>query len=135
MKPKKLYYKNDKGRYEEYKEPTTDNALYRKVNGKYEAVNMQLAADSLEEGVWVVRKSRYSRSMTSGDYIRRLFTAEKVGDIQRVSIAKLGGMLDLAEYLAKRMPDPTQQWGKSRHDYACEIVRIIFDYDGDKSEF
>lgn len=52
----KLYTKNSKGRYQEYKIPDLDisKTFYRKINGKYEPVSM-LSYSPLEEGVWVVK--------------------------------------------------------------------------------
>ena len=101
---KQLYYKDEKGRYREYKDPAPpfDNALYRKfVNGKkvsYEPVSM-LQDKDLGEGVWVVTKHIYGRSMTSGMYLRDMFMCQKASDIQDVPLSKLGGMDKLADYL------------------------------------
>lgn len=51
----KLYTKNNKGRYDEYKIPECDTSdtFYQKINGRYEPACM-LLHDSLPEGVWVV---------------------------------------------------------------------------------
>ena len=71
MKEQQLYVKNDKGRYEPYKEPEPpfDNALYRKYTyGKktyYKPVSMGVEHD-LGEGVWVVTKHTYGKSFSNG---------------------------------------------------------------------
>lgn len=57
MKKKKLYIKNEKGRYEEFKpeRKVDDEELYfRKVNGKYMPCGRYDRGDMATEGVWVV---------------------------------------------------------------------------------
>lgn len=53
----KLYTKNNKGRYEEYKIPELDvsKSLYCKINGNYRPVSMNFQ-NELQEGVWVVTR-------------------------------------------------------------------------------
>ncbi len=131
---RKLYYKNEKGRYVEYVEPSPpyNNALYRKVRrGKkycYEPISMRLY-DTLDEGVWVVAKHTYGRSITRGMYLRDMFMCQKASDIQDVSLAKLGGMEKLADWLCHnydKIPKPTE---RSTHDICRAIVGILFDYE------
>lgn len=125
MEKQKLYIKNEKGRYEEYREPMQeyDNKLYRKVGKKYEPCSM-LITDDLPEGVWVVTKHECGKSSASGKYLYEKFLCMKAGDIQDVSLAKLGGMEKLAHYLA-------QHWGKlpngvSQYELCQAIVGILF---------
>lgn len=128
----KLYIKNDKGRYEPYKEPEPpyNNMLYRKFvhNGKvtYDPISMLQHRD-LGEGVWVVTKHVYGRSITRGSYLRDMFRCEKASDIQDVSLAKLGGMDKLAHYLAHHWNDIPK--GRSTYETCRAIVGILFDYD------
>ena len=135
MKEKKLYFKNEKGRYEEYKdpEPPFDNALYRKVRRgnktSYEAVSMLQTRD-LGEGVWVVTKHTYGRRITSGMYLRDMFMCQKASDIQEVSLAKLGGMEKLADYLYHHIDEIPK--GISSYDYYRAIVGILFNYEKEK---
>ena len=81
-RPKKLYYKDEKGRYREYQEPEPpfDNALYRKMlHGKkvvYEPVSMLQDRD-LGEGVWVVVKNIYGKSYSNGKYLNDCFMCLK----------------------------------------------------------
>ena len=76
----KLYTKNSKGRYQEYKIPDLDisKTFYRKINGKYEPTNM-LLYDSLEEGVWVVTRQSSTVNIIRADYLRESFHLDKIG--------------------------------------------------------
>lgn len=133
MEKPKLYVKEN-GRYREYKdpEPPFDNALYRKsVRGKktyYDPVSMLQTRD-LDEGVWVVVKNIYSKSYTSGKYLNDCFMCLKASDIQDVSLAKLGGMDKLADYLCNRWDELPKD--KSRADLCRAIVGLLFQYKND----
>ena len=127
MEKQKLYVKNEKGRYEEYREPVQeyDNKLYCKVGKKYELCSMLMTND-LPEGVWVVTKHKYGKSFASGKYLYENFMCMKAGDIQDVSLAKLGGMDKLADYLC-------HNWDKlpknsSQYELCQAIVGILFNY-------
>ena len=127
MEKQKLYVKNAKGRYEEYREPVQeyDNKLYRKVGKKYEPCSMRITED-LPEGVWVVTKHKCGKSFASGKYLYENFMCMKAGDIQDVSLAKFGGMDKLADYLC-------HNWDKlpknsSQYELCQAIVGILFNY-------
>lgn len=137
-KQEKLYTKNKKtGRYEEYREPQPpfDNVRYRKyVYGKktiYEPISMCLESD-LEEGVWVVTKNRYGRSFVNGRYMLDCFLCLKASDIQPVSLAKLGGMEKLADWLCcnwERIPK-----GESVYNLCRAIVGILMGYNENEKD-
>ena len=128
MSKSKLYIKNAKGRYEEYKEPVQeyDNKLYRKVGNKYEPCSM-LMTDYLPEGVWVVTKHYGSRSFTNGKYMLEEYLCLKASDIQEVSLAKLGGMEKFAHYLAQHWNELPK--GVSQYELCRAIVGLLFDYE------
>lgn len=130
---KKLYFKNDKGRYEEYKAPELpfDNKLYRKVGKKYEACSM-LMTDDLPEGVWVVVKHEAGRSFTSGKYMYEQYMCMKAGDIQDVSLAKLGGMERLSHHLSSHWDEIPKE--TSQYDRCRAIVGILFNYENERQE-
>lgn len=130
---KKLYFKNDKGRYEEYKEPELpfDNKLYRKVGKRYKPWSM-LMNDDLGEGVWVVVKHKGSKSITSGKYMYERYMCMKAGDIQDVSLAKLGGMERLANHLSSNWDEIPKE--TSQYDRCRAIVGILFNYENEKQE-
>lgn len=137
MEKPKLYVKNEKGRYEPYREPEPpyDNVLYRKVmRGKkvvYEPQSM-CSDKGLEEGVWVVTKHTYGKSYTRGEYLNDCFMCLKASDIQDVSLAKLGGMDKLADWLCHnwdRLPQDT-----SRYDLSRAIVGILFEYEKERDK-
>lgn len=115
MKKHKLYIKNEKGRYEEYKpemKTDDDDLLFRKVKGKYVPCGRNEHLDRLSEGVWVVLSnlSYCSRQMASADYLKDLFQIQKVSGIEEVSIAQLGGLERCYDYVAS-------EWNKYYKDY------------------
>lgn len=87
----KLYFKNNKGRYEEFKIPDLDvsKTYYQRINGKYEPVSI-LQAKELPEGVWVVTRHRSSREYINGRYLRECFHLDKAADIERFPLSKMG---------------------------------------------
>ena len=132
----KLYIKNEKkGRYEPYREPEPpfDNCLYRKrLRGKrvvYEPCSMLLTND-IGEGVWVVVKHPYGRSISRGEYLRDCFRCHKVSEIDDFPLARLGGMERLADYLSRNwdsLPKNTSQY-----DLCRAIVGLLYQYDKEK---
>lgn len=94
----KLYVKNNKGRYEEYKIPEYDisNTLYGKINGRYEPVSMRICHE-LDEGVWVVTKRPSVCDVIRGTYLRESFHLDKAADIERFSPSKMGHIKKVAE--------------------------------------
>lgn len=128
-----LYIKNDKGRYEEYHEPSQpyDNKLYRKVGNKYEPCSMLMTND-IGEGVWVVVKHMGCKSISNGKYLCENYMCMKAGDIQEVSLAQLGGLERLSHTLSRHWDElPTNV---SQYDLCRAIVGLLFKYkDEDKS--
>ena len=115
MKKQKLYIKNEKGRYEEFKpERKVDDPdlFFRKRGGKYIPCGKNEHLERLSEGVWVVLSnlSYCSRQMASADYLKDLFQIQKVSGIEEVSIAKLGGLEKYYDYVAS-------EWNKYYKDY------------------
>ena len=94
----KMYTKNSKGRYQEYKIPDLDisKTFYRKINGKYEPTNM-LLYDSIEEGVWVVTRQSSTVNIIRADYLRESFHLDKAADIERFPLSKMGHIQKVAE--------------------------------------
>lgn len=111
----KLYIKNEKGRYEEYKpkmKADDVDLFFRKVKGKYVPCGRWENMDMLSEGVWVVLSnlSHCSQQMASGDYLKDLFQIQKVSGIEDVTIAQLGGLEKYYDYVAS-------EWNKYYKDY------------------
>lgn len=131
MKTPTLYVKNEKGRYVEYVEPVQeyDNKLYRKIGHKYEPCSMLMTND-LPEGVWVVVKHYGSKSITNGKYMLEKYMCLKSGDIQDVSLAKLGGMERLAHYLSQHWDEISRN--VSTYDLCRHIVGTLFNYEKEK---
>ena len=97
MKNQKLYIKNNKGRYEEYKpELKADDGdlLFRKVRRKYVPSERYYSHDTLSEGVWVVLSnlSFACKQIASGDYLKELFQIHKVSGIEEPTMAQRGGL-------------------------------------------
>lgn len=136
MERQKLYVKLPNGRYSEYKEPVQedDNKLYRKVvrGGKtsYEPCSMLLTND-LPEGVWVVVKHKGHKSISSGKYLLENYMCLKSGDIQEVSLAKLGGIERLSGYLSQHWDELPRN--KSQYDLCRAIVGLLFKYENEKN--
>lgn len=126
-----LFVNKANGRYEPYKEQEQeyDNKLYRKVGKRYEPCSM-LMTDDLQEGVWVVVKHYGSKSFSSGKYLYENYMCIKAGDIQDVSLAKLGGMERLSHYLSQHWNElPTHT---SQYDLCRAIVGLLFKYEKEK---
>lgn len=124
---KKLYTKNDKGRYEEYQIPDLDvsETLFRRINGKYVPVSVNYTND-LPEGVWVVTRGRSSREMVSGKYLKELMMLDKVSDLKEMpSLAELGGWQKCAKYVLNEIGDIRTM---SKYDIVNAIVGKVFEY-------
>ena len=132
---KKLYTKNDKGRYEEYQIPDLDvsETLFRRINGKYVPVSVNFTRD-LPEGVWVVTRGRSSREMVSGKYLKELMMLDKVSDLKEMpSLAELGGWQRCAKYVLNEIGDISIM---SKYEIVNAIVGKVFEYSkrADKGE-
>ena len=124
---KKLYTKNEKGRYEEYQIPDLDvsETLFRRINGKYVPVSVSCTND-LSEGVWVVTRGRSSREITSGKYLKEMMMLDKVSDLKEMpSLAELGGWQKCAKYVLNEIGDISTM---SKYDIINAIVGKVFEY-------
>ena len=124
---KKLYTKNDKGRYEEYQIPDMDvsDTLFRRINGKYVPVSFNCIND-LPEGVWVVTRGRSSREIISGKYLKELMMLDKVSDIKELpNLAELGGWQKCAKYVLDEIGDISTM---SKIKIVNAIVGKVFEY-------
>lgn len=138
-KKQKLYIKNEKGRFEEYKpEMKIDDPdlFFRKRRGKYIPCGTLEAHDILGEGVWVVLSnlSYWSKSVSSGDYLKELFQIHKVSGIEEVSIAQLGGLEKYYDYVSSEWSKYYKQymlgheWSPSNSDVIHFIIGKVFEY-------
>lgn len=124
---KKLYTKNDKGRYEEYQIPDLDvsETLFRRINGKYVPVSLNCVND-LPEGVWVVTRGRSSREIISGKYLKELMMLEKASDLKEMpSLAELGGWQKCAKFVLNAIGDISTM---TKADIVNAIVGKVFEY-------
>ena len=127
MKLPKLYIKNERGRYEEYKVPDMDvsETLFRRINGKYVPVSINCAND-LPEGVWVVTRGRSSREIISGKYLQELMMLDKVSDLKEMpSLAELGGWQKCAKYVLNEIVDFES---KTMNEIVYAIVGKVYEY-------
>ena len=135
----KLYIKNDKGRYEEYKpemKTDDDGLLFRKVGKKYIPCERYYFNDSLSEGVWVVLSNlSYCRKrIASGDYLKELFQIQKVSGIEEPTLAQLGGLSKCADYVIKEWNEYYRhymlghEWNPNNHDVIYFIIGKVFEY-------
>ena len=124
---KKLYIKNDKGRYEEYEIPDMDvsETLFRRINGKYVPVSVNCTND-LPEGVWVVTRGRGSREIISGKYLKELMMLDKASDLKEMpSMAELGGMRKCANYVLDEIGDFESM---TMNEIVYAVVGKVFEY-------
>ena len=124
---KKLYTKNDNGRYEEYQIPDMDvsETLFRRINGKYVPVSIRLT-NNLTEGVWVVTRGRSNREIISGKYLKELMMLDKVSDLKEMpSLAELGGWHKCAKYVLEEIGDISTM---TKNDIVNAVVGKVFEY-------
>lgn len=127
MSKPQLYIKNEKGRYEPYKqpEPEVDNKLYRKVNGKYYPWEMELKNYHLPEGVWVITRHKSCTSYTRGSYLREQFKLDKASDIKEVSLAELGSLEKLTSEVLDALPSDYRN--RTTNDLVHLIVGKVYE--------
>ena len=124
---KKLYIKNEKGRYEEYQIPDLDvsETLFRKINGKYVPVSINCTND-LPEGIWVVTRERSCREIISGKYLKESMILDKVSDLEEMpNLAELAGWRKCANYILSTIGDISTM---SKADIVNTIVGKVFMY-------
>ena len=124
---KKLYTKNEKGRYEEYQIPDMDvsETLFRRINGKYVPVSI-LCANDLPEGVWVVTRGRSSREIISGKYLKELMMLDKVSDIKEMPcLAELGDWQKCAKYALDEIGNFESM---TMNEIVYAVVGKVFEY-------
>ena len=124
---KKLYTKNEKGRYEEYQIPDMDmsETLFRRINGKYVPESVMLTND-LPEGIWVVTRGRSSREIISGKYLKELMMLDKVSDLKEMpNLAELGSWRTCAKYVLEEIGDISTM---TKNDIVNAVVGKVFEY-------
>lgn len=126
----KLYTKNSKGRYQEYKIPDIDisKTFYRKINGKYEPTNM-LLYDSIEEGVWVVTRQSSTFNIIRADYLRESFHLDKAADIERFPLSKMGHIKKVAGRIIDEIRlGNTDNRVMTNHELVNLVVGLVYKY-------
>ena len=126
----KLYTKNSKGRYQEYKIPDLDisKTFYRKINGKYEPTNM-LLYDSIEEGVWVVTRQSSTVNIIRADYLRESFHLDKAADIERFPLSKMGHIKKVSERIIDELRlGNTDTRVMTNHELVNLVVGLVYKY-------
>lgn len=127
MKEKRLYSKNEKGRYEEYQIPDLDvsETLFRRINGKYVPVSINCIND-LPEGVWVVTRGRSSREIISGKYLKEMMMLDKVSGLKEMPcLAELGGWQKCAKWVLNEIGNISAM---SKIEIVNAIVGKVFEY-------
>ena len=126
----KLYTKNSKGRYQEYKIPDLDisKTFYRKINGKYEPTNM-LLYDSIEEGVWVVTRQSSTVNIIRADYLRESFHLDKAADIDRFPLSKMGHIKKVSERIIDELRlSNTDTRVMTNNELVKLVVGLVYKY-------
>ena len=124
---KQLYIKNSKGRYEPYRPPEVevDHKLYRKINGRYYAWEMDLRNEHLPEGIWVITRHKSCTSFTRGSYLREQFRLDKASDIKEVDLATLGGLEKITRRILEELPNEYRSM--TTNDLVHIIVGKVFE--------
>jgi len=126
----KLYTKNNKGRYEEYKIPDLDvsKTYYQRINGKYEPVGI-FQANELPEGVWVVTRHQSSREYITGKYLRECFHLDKAADIERFPLSKMGHINKVAGLIIDELHlGNTDTKPMTNHELIKAVVGLVYKF-------
>ena len=129
----KLYVKNSKGRYQEYKIPDLDisKTFYRKINGKYEPTNM-LLYDSIEEGVWVVTRQSSTVNIIRADYLRESFHLDKAADIEHFPLSKMCHIKKVTERIINELRlGNTDTRVMTNNELVKLVVGLVYKYNDD----
>ena len=127
MKQPKLYTKNEKGRYVEYKIPDMDvsETLFRRINGKYVPVSTTYDKD-LPEGVWVVTRGSSCREIIRGQYLKEIMKLDKASELKEMpSLAELGGWQKCAQWALDEIGDFESMTMK---EIVYAIVGKVYEY-------
>lgn len=133
MRKIQLYVKNEKGRYVPYSEPVADDTYYVKVGKKYIPHGKLLPIDALPEGIWIVMRNRYSRSITNADYVKDSYALTRACDIKRATLQDLGNLECLVRHLAEHL-DEVEFSGRSREEISRQIIGILYQYKIDNQQ-
>ena len=126
----KLYTKNNKGRYEEYKIPELDvsKSLYCKINGHYRPVSMNFQ-NELQQGVWVVTRLRSSTEYIRGTYLRECFHLDKASDIERFPLSKMGHINKVSDRIMSELKlSNTDSKPMTNHELVNLVVGLVYKY-------
>lgn len=128
MAKEKLYIRMANGRYKEYKpiEPKTDNAYYRKIDGKYVPCGLYDTGRDLPEGIWAVTKLPFSKSYIRGDYMQKIYSLDHVCDIQSFTIAQLASLEPITHKLCNKINDIMRTEG-TLYEKCAKIVALVVD--------
>ena len=134
MDKPKLYFKNEKGRYQEYREPVADrdDAFYIKRNGEFVPMGTTSRTfDELYEGVWIVMRHEHSVERVRGEYAQKLYNIWRASDIKDPTLSELGGYLQLVNHLCTHFKEIK---GNSIYEQCACIVSILMGYDEEKKK-
>ena len=96
------------------KELKDTDIYYIKEGRRYKPVGMY-SQNNLYEGVWVVLKHKYSIETVNGEYLKDLFTLDRMSNIEKVTFAELGDMHRTANEIIAKIPD----------EYRCKNLFVI----------
>ena len=83
-----------------------DTNIYIKQGRRYKPVGMFIDdAYTLSEGVWAVLKHKYSKEIVNGEYLKDLFTLNRMSNIEKVSFAELADMHRTANEIVAKIPE------------------------------
>lgn len=129
MKKPTLYIKNDKGRYEPYKEPQTeiDYNIYRKYGKKYDPVGTCEPHTGLDDGIWLVRHKGCSTSMSNVDVYASKWGLTKLAPLPVTDITHFAELEEINAVIDKFLFDRFGYTveGIAHQDLADELTKVL----------
>ena len=102
------------------------DTLYVKKGRRYVPHMMLMPGDYLNEGIWVVTKTKYIKGMSDEEYLRNQFRSVRISDLKHFSAAELGGAKELTDKLAMRFNE-VLEGNASIYERCARVIGILFD--------
>lgn len=96
-----------------------ENIYIKKDNGRYEPVGIWTNRDYMFDGIWYVRHSKYTKSITSVPYLATMFHM----DVNPVNINLVCGLEDNVDYIINS-PEWKELFDKNNGYSLNDIVHL-----------
>lgn len=125
----KLFFKNEKGRYEPYNvDNDISDTVFMRNNGKYIPIGNRHTEGSLTEGIWVVYGTASCRSILNGSYAHELFNTYKVADLPDIPIIECASLAKFSDEISHRLQQEKNHYllNMSVYDLITAIVGELY---------